>query len=99
MASIEVLQVDPATLYLPGSRRDGADPMKLQRQGARDGTSVAAMPSLEVKRCNDGKLVIYDGGTRATRVAKYIPGTRVQVVVTGTLTSGVGALPKVGKKL
>ena len=33
------------------------------------------MPPPEVKRGSDGKLVIYDGVTRATCAAKYLPGT------------------------
>ena len=56
MASYEVLQVDPATLHLPGSRRDGADLIKVRRQIAKYGTSVAGMPPIEVKRTQDGKL-------------------------------------------
>ena len=50
MTAREVLHVNPALLHLPGSQRDGADPIKLQRQLARYGTSVAGMPPLEVKR-------------------------------------------------
>jgi len=92
------LQVDPASLHLPGSRRDGADPVKLQRQYAKYGASVAGMPPLEVKRGSDGELVIYDGVTRATRVAKYLPGNPVTVEVTGQLTGPVGGLPTVGAK-
>ena len=99
MGAREFLQVDPATLHLPGSRRDGVDPMKLHRQLARHGTSDAGMPPLEVKRGSDGALVIYDGVTRATRVARYMPGTLVSVEVTGTLSSPVGGLPTVGEKL
>ncbi len=95
----EFLQVDPAALHLPGSRRDGADPLKLQRQLAKHGTSVEGMPALEVKRGSDGELVIYDGVTRATRVAKYLPGTSITVEVTGHLARPVGDLPKVGDKL
>lgn len=94
-----MLQVDPASLHLPGSRRDGADPFKLQRQVATYGTSSAGMPPLEVKRGSDGELVIYDGVTRATRVAKYMPGTPVTVEVTGQLGGPVGALPTVGEKI
>jgi hypothetical protein len=86
----ELLQVDPATLHLPGSRQDGADPAKLQRQLARHGTSVAGMPPLDVKRGADGELMIYDGVTRATRVAKYVPGAKVRVIVTGTLKGQLG---------
>lgn len=57
------------------------------------------MPPLEVKRGSDGELVIYDGVTRATRVAKYLPGAKVTVVVTGTLKGPVRSLPRVGEKL
>jgi hypothetical protein len=57
----EFLQVDPASLHLPGSRRDGADPIKLHRQVAKHGFSIDGMPPPEVKRGSDGELVIYDG--------------------------------------
>lgn len=99
MKPCEVLQVDPASLHLPGSCRDGADPVKLQRQIAKYGTSTTGMPPLEVKRGSDGELVIYDGVTRATRVAKYVAGTQVTVEVTGQLRGPVGDLPTVGEKI
>ncbi len=95
----EYLQVDPASLHLPGSRLDGAAPLKLQRQFSRYGDSVVGMPPLEVKRGSDGELVIYDGVTRATRVARYRPGTKVMVEVTGSLNGLVGGLPTVGERL
>jgi hypothetical protein len=95
----EFLQVDPASLHLPGSRRDGADPLKLNRQVAKYGSSIDGMPVPEVKRGSDGELVIYDGVTRATRVARYLPGTPITVEVTGELTAPVGELPTVGDKL
>ena len=53
----------------------------------------------EVKRGTDGELVIYDGVTRATRVAKYLPETLITVEVTGNLKGPVGGLPTVGAKL
>lgn len=93
------MQVAPASLHLPGSRRDGADPVKLQHQLAKHGTSIEGMPPPEVKRGTDGELVLYDGVTRATRVAKYLPGTPITVEVTGQLNGPVGALPTVGEKL
>jgi hypothetical protein len=95
----EFVQVDPATLHLPSSRREGADPVKLQRQVAKHGTSIDGMPPPEVKRGSDGELVIYDGVTRATRVAKLLLGTPITVEVTGKLTIAVGGLPTVGDKL
>jgi hypothetical protein len=95
----EFLQVDPASLHLPGSRRDGADPVKLHRQAVKHGTSIDGMPPPDVKRGSDGELVIYDGVTRATRVAKYRPGIPITVEVTGELTCPVGELPTVGEKL
>lgn len=99
MKPSEFLQVDPASLHLPGSRREGADPLKLQRQVARYGTSIEGMRPPEVKRGTDGKFVIYDGVTRATRVAKYLPSTLITVEVTGSLKGPVGGLPTVGEKL
>src|SRR5919204_3411753 len=95
----EFLQVDPASLHLPGSRRDGADPGKLQRQVAKHGTSIDGMPPPEVKRGSDGELVIYDGVTRATRVAKLLPGTPITVEVIGDLPTPCGQLPTVGDRL
>ncbi len=99
MKTREFLQVDPASLHLPSSRRDGADPVKLQRQLAKHGTSTDGMQPPEVKRGSDGELVIYDGVTRATRVAKYLPGTPITVEITGELSGPVGGLPRVGEKI
>ena len=95
----EYLQVDPATLHLPGPRRNGADPVKLQRQFAKHGTSIEGLPPPEVKRGSDGKLVIFDGMTRATRVAMYLPGTLITVEITGQLKGPAGGLPTVGERL
>jgi hypothetical protein len=69
------LDVDPRTLRLPTSRRSGADPFKLQRQIAQFGTATRGMPPLEVSRGSDGELVINSGVTRATRMARLLPGT------------------------
>jgi hypothetical protein len=61
MSDREFLQVDPATLHLPGSRQDGVDPMKLHRQMARHGLSIAGMPPLEVSRGTDASREISAG--------------------------------------
>ena len=45
----EFLQVDPASLHLPGSRADGADPMKLHRQAAKYGNSTMGCRRLTSK--------------------------------------------------
>jgi hypothetical protein len=99
MATREYLDVDPRTLHLPSSRVSGADPVKLHDQIARFGTSVARMPPPLVYRGSDGGLMIYDGVTRATRVAKLLPRTTVRVEVMRTLTRPVGMLPTFGDKL
>src|SRR5580704_654555 len=70
--------VDPCELRVPASRRSGADPFKLHRQIARFGASAAGMPPLIVYEGTDGVLVLYDGVTRATRIAKLAPGTLVR---------------------
>jgi hypothetical protein len=76
------LDVDPATLHLPSSRHTGADPGKLTRQLSRYGLSVQGMPLVQVSRDGGGRLQILDGVTRATRVAKWLPGQKIRVEVT-----------------
>ncbi len=95
MARREFLDVDPRTLRLPPSRHQGADPYKLQVQIARFGRSSAGMPTIEVYRGNDGELMISDGVTRATRIAKLSPGTTVQVEVLDDVPTKFGHLPTV----
>lgn len=90
------LDVDPRTLRVPGSRRSGADPFKLQRQIARFGQSTGGMPPLEVSRGTDGELMINDGVTRATRMAMLLPGTKVRVEVIDDLPIAVGSFASIG---
>jgi hypothetical protein len=99
MATREFLDVDPRTLYLPTSRLSGADPVKLQAQIIKFGRSVAGMSPPLVYRGSDGELMVYDGVTRATRVAKLLPGTLVRVEVMRNLTRPVSHLPTIGAKL
>jgi hypothetical protein len=95
----EVLDVDPRALHLPPSRPGGADPVKLHRQIARHGKTTVGMPRLVVFRASDGALVIYDGVTRATRVAKLLPGQLVSIDVIGDLPSPGMHYPTVGDRL
>jgi hypothetical protein len=99
MAAPVYIDVDPATLRLPWSRRDGADPTKLARQISLYGKSIQSMPPLFVYRATDGQLVINDGVTRATRVAKLLPGTLIQVEIVGDLKVPGASMPTVGDKL
>jgi hypothetical protein len=93
------LTVDPGSLRLPTTRLGGADPVKLNRQLARHGLGIAGMPPLLVVRGSDGELMIVDGVTRATRVAKYLPGTLVLVEVTDDVSAVLGHLPTVRDRL
>jgi len=95
----EFRDVDPRTLHLPPSRAGGADPFKLQRQIAPYGDENTGMPAIVVYAGSDGALMIFDGVTRATRIAKLRPGTQVRVEVIGDLPSRCGGLPTVGEKL
>jgi hypothetical protein len=54
------------------------------------------MPALWVYRGSDGALPIYDGVTRATRVAKLLPGILIPVEVVGDLQAVCGHLPTIG---
>lgn len=99
MSGGEFLEADPAGLRLPGSRRSGADFQKLQRQFSRYGTSTQGMPPLEVSRASDGELVINDGVTRATRIARYAPGVKVPIEVKDTIPISGAIFPTVGETL
>ena len=91
--------VDPRELRLPPSRRSGADPIKLHRQTSPFGASSAGMLPLVVYEATDGVLVVYNGVTRATRIAKLAPGTLVRVEVIGRLRRAYGPEPKIGDLL
>ena len=91
--------IDPRELRLPPSRRQGADPAKLQRQIALFGRSAVGMPPPWVYQCADGVLVLYNGVTRATRMAKLAPGTLLRVEVIGTLPVAYTTQPRIGDVL
>jgi hypothetical protein len=73
--------VDPLILRVSSQRLSGADPGKLQLQIAQFGRSVVGMPRIFVVRGKNGELQVFDGVTRATRVAKLLPGHTVPVEV------------------
>jgi hypothetical protein len=81
MAS-QFTQVDPRILRLPRERAQGADPAKLLRQIAQHGKSTQGMAPPWVSRSKDDELMIMDGVTRATRIAKLLPGTPITVEIT-----------------
>jgi hypothetical protein len=91
----DLRDVDPRELRLP-SGRSGPDPYKLQRQIARFGASSAGMPPPWVYEASDGVLVVDNGITRASRIAKLAPGTTIRVEVVGKLRRAYGGEPKVG---
>ena len=72
---------------------------KLQRQITRHGASTQGMPAMEVYRGTDGGLMIFNGVTRVTRVAKLLPGRNVRVEVIDDIPTPVGRLPTVGEQL
>ena len=94
------LDVDPWVLRASPNRATGADPVKLARQIGQFGASVVNMPVIEVWRCKDDELMVADGMTRATRVAKFLPGRLVRVVVVDHLPHyDARRLPKIGDLL
>jgi hypothetical protein len=86
--------VDPRELRLPSGR--GADPFKLQSQIARFGSSSSGMPPPWVYESSDGVLVVYNGVTHATRIAKLAPGATLRVEVVGKLRRPYAGEPKIG---
>ena len=93
------LDVDPADLHLPGGRQEGADPAKYQRQLSRFDKSTTGMPPLQVTRGSDGELMINDGVTRATRLARLRPGQLIRVEVIDEVEVPLGHLPTVKETL
>jgi hypothetical protein len=92
----EFIDVDPAELYLPPSRAQGADPGKLARQIAKHGNLLDGIPPLQLVRGKDGNLRINDGVTRATRAAKLRPGILIPAEVIQDLPNlDVTRMPKV----
>jgi hypothetical protein len=95
----DLRDVDPRELRLPSSRPGGPDPVKRHQQIARFGASTAGMPPPWVYEGTDGVLVLYNGVTRATRIAKLAPGTLIRVEVIGKLPRAYAAAPKIGDLL
>jgi hypothetical protein len=88
--------VDPRELRLPPSRRQGADKEKLSRQIFLFGVSTVGMPPPWVYEGVDGVLMLYNGVTRATRIATLAPGTSIRVEVIGKLPKSFAADPRIG---
>jgi len=95
---IEIRYVDPRELRVPGSR-PVADAAKFARQVARYGAATEGMPAIFCYEGTDGVLMIFNGVTRATRIAQLSPGTLVPVEVGGRLKKTFGPEPKIGDLL
>jgi len=91
--------VDPRMLRVPPSRRQGADPAKRAREIYLFGRSSVGMPPPWVYEGTDGALVLYNGVTRATRLAKLAPGQLIRVEVIGKLPRAFASEPKIGDLL
>jgi hypothetical protein len=53
------------------------------------------MPEVWAYRGTDGERLIYNGVTRATRIAKLLPGQLIRVEAIGDLPVPVGHLPAI----
>jgi hypothetical protein len=56
---------------------------------------MVGMPPVEVREASDGVLVVYNGVTRATRIAKLSPGTLIKVEVTGRFSYPFASEPTI----
>jgi len=57
------------------------------------------MPPPWVYEGSDGVLMIYNGVTRATRVARLTPGALIRVEVIGQLPRAFASFVKIGDRL
>ena len=60
---------------------------------------MSGMPPPWVYEGSDGVLMLYNGVTRATRIAKLAPGALIRIEVGDTLCSPVGHLPTIRELL
>lgn len=63
------------------------------------GQSAVGMPPPWVYEGSDGVLVLYNGVTRATRIAKLAFGATIRVEEIGKLPKAFAADPKIGDLL
>ena len=91
--------VDPRDLRVPPSRGQGADPFKLARQISLFEDKSDGMPPPWCYEGSDGVLIVYNGVTRATRIAKLAPGRLMRVEVIGNLPRAFAGEPKIGDLL
>ena len=57
------------------------------------------MPAPWVYEASDGVLVVYNGLTRATRIAKLAPGATIRVEIVGKLRRAYAGEPKIGDQV
>jgi hypothetical protein len=93
------LDVEPGSLRLPSGRSGGADPLKFDRQIRQYGDRADGMPPLLVTRGLRGELMINDGVTRATRIAKLRPDATIPVEVIDERPVALEHLPRVRERL
>ena len=96
--ALRLVDVDPRFLK-PNPSRPFADPAKLARQIAKYGSSKAGMPPIVAYESEDGRLVVYNGVTRATRMAMLAPGVTVPVEVIGRILVKFADKPSIGDTL
>ncbi len=80
---------------LADGRVSGADPWKLHQQIGKHGSSADGMPPIFMYEDPDGVLEIYDGVTRAMRIAKLAPGTMVPIILIGHYRRSRSSTPSV----
>ena len=71
----------------------------MARQISLFGRSQVGMPPPWVYEGSGGVLVLYNGVTRATRIAKLPPGVLIRVEVIGRLPKAFAVDPKIGDVL
>lgn len=96
----KLVEVNPGELRLPPSRKSGADPFKLQEQIRQYGDSVDGMPPVQVTQDGHGELMINDGVTRASRIAKLRPDATIRVEIIDVRPNWrLSDLPRVKERL
>jgi hypothetical protein len=77
----------------------GPTPASSQGRSPLFGRAATGMPPPWVYEASDGVLVLYNGVTRATRIARLAPGVLIRVEVIGKLPRAFAGDPKIGDVL
>jgi hypothetical protein len=91
--------IPPNSGFLPPASRGRTHTNFIGKSICSEHLSIDGMPPVLVYEGSDGFLEIFDGVTRATRIAKFSPGVEIVVEIIGKLRQPRAHYPRVGDRI